>query len=1067
MKNCKILLFCVCIIVIVTMISALNYAKRLPKTSFRLKSAFAAASSSAVLEKELIAHHPSFDKVDTFSINEYGLKGALYTHKKSGAQVISINAPDENKVFGITFRTPPDDSTGVPHVLEHSVLCGSRKFPVKEPFVDLLKGSLQNFLNAFTYPDRTCYPVASTNTKDFYNLVHVYLDAVLHPRAMSDPQVLQQEGWHYELDDPAGPLSIKGVVYNEMKGVYSSPDSLLGRATQQALFPHNTYGVDSGGDPLRIPDLTFEQFKAFHGSYYHPSNSRVFFYGDDDPLQRLVLLDEYLQEFNRAPVTSQVHYQPKFDKPQRIEVAFPLSPGAEPKHMVTLNWLLNDQPLAPQESMALGVLDYLLLGTSSSALKKALTESSLGESVTGGGLSDELLQSTFSVGLKGVAGGPDIGKVEQLIQATLKQLAEQGFEQEAIQAAMNTYEFRLREFNTGSFPKGLSVMLGMMSQWIYDKSPLDGIQFEAPLKALKADLAAGKPVFQELIRKYLVSNQHCVTVEMKPDLEMEAQRIQSEEAGLAAAKAAMTPEQLAEVVEVSRRLREAQEAVDSPEARATLPKLGLEDIDPLSKELPIAVQDLTREHGATVITHDLQTSGILYADVAFDYSGIEEGDLELLPLFSRMLMEAGTSSYDLTTLTRKIGANTGGIGVSFHNDLRSSAGKVVDGNDVLLYLLIRGKAVVENIPTLFELFSEILLNADFGNQKRAVEMLKESKVRKESAVLSSGHSFAATRLGGRSSFLGYLNEVTGGLTSVRAAGPLLETAMQDWPAISARLERMRAAIVQKGGKGTIVNLTGDSKLLEATMPAVKSFLSTLPGSSAGSSSNSSPIVSRWSRDKLLPMRNEAFSMPSQVNYVVMGGPILQPGDEVKAPYAVAAKYLSTGFLWDQVRVLGGAYGGFGRFAEATGRFVYISYRDPNCINTLNIYDRTPAALSEAEISTEELLQAVIGSVGELDAPLSPDQKGFESFLQHLTGESTQDRQRWRTGILNTQAADFKDFAVHLAKLRETGTIAVFGAQQAIDAANQQLPADRRMVVEQALLSKPSAAAIAAAAADSE
>jgi Zn-dependent M16 (insulinase) family peptidase len=939
----------------------------------------------------------------------------------------------------------------VPHVLEHSVLCGSRKFPVKEPFVDLLKGSLQNFLNAFTYPDRTCYPVASTNRKDFYNLVHVYLDAVLHPRAISDPQVLLQEGWHYELEEgTGGPLSIKGVVYNEMKGVYSSPDSLMGRATQQALFPENTYGVDSGGDPLRIPDLTFDQFKAFHGSYYHPSNSRVFFYGNDDPMERLVLLDSYLSEFDAIPVTSQIHYQPKVSAPKRIELGFPLSPGADAKHMVTLNWLLNDAALPPKEMLALGVLDYLLLGTSSSSLRKTLTESQLGESVTGGGLSDELLQSTFSVGLKGVEGA-DCGKVEALIQTSLQQLSESGFEAEAVQAAINTYEFRLREFNTGSFPKGLSVMLGMMSKWIYDQAPADGVRFEEPLQELKADLAAGKPVFQELISKYLASNQHRVTVEMKPDFEMESRRVAEEEAMLATAKEAMTQEQLEDVLAVSTRLREAQEAVDSAEAKATLPKLGLEDIDPSSKELPIEVLPSSAGlEDATILTHDLETSGILYADVAFDYSSIDEADLELLPLFSRMLMEAGTSKYDLTTLSRKIGSSTGGISVAFQSDLKTTAGKVGDPDAVLLFLLIRGKAVQENVPVLFELFSEILQGADFGNQKRAVEMLKESKVRKESAILSAGHSFAATRLAGRSSFLGYLGEVTGGLTSVRGAGALLNTAESDWASVQSRLERMRLAIVQKGREGTIVNLTGDKALVTDSLTSVKTFLG---GLQTRSSDAVLPLVQRWSKDQLLPRQNEAFVMPSQVNYVALGGQILNPGDSVKGSYTVASRYLSTGYLWDQVRVLGGAYGGFARFSAATGRFVFMSYRDPNCLNTLNTFDNTATALSEAELSSEELLQAIIGTVGDLDSPMTSDQKGFVSMMQYMSGESAEERQQWRSEVLQTGSQDFQEFAQHLSMLRETGTVAVFGAQGAIDIANEKLPANRRMIVDQALVGK--------------
>jgi presequence protease len=338
-------------------------------------------------------------------------------------------------------------STGVPHILEHSVLCGSRKFPVKEPFVDLLKGSLQNFLNAFTYPDRTCYPVASTNTKDFYNLIHVYLDAVLNPRAINDPQVLEQEGWHYELDKVEDPLKIKGVVFNEMKGVYSSPDSLMGRAVQQALFPSNTYGVDSGGDPQAIPTLSFEQFRTFHSNYYHPSNSRIFFYGDDDPYQRLELLDEYLSEFDRKVVDSRIQYQPKLNSDLgRVTVPFPLAPGTEPKHMVSVNWMLNDHALSTEEMLAIGVLDYLLLGTSTSSLRKVLVESNLGESVIGGGISDELLQATFSAGLKGVK-KEDVKKVEDLVQATLARIAEEGFEADAIEAAMNTIEFRLRKFH--------------------------------------------------------------------------------------------------------------------------------------------------------------------------------------------------------------------------------------------------------------------------------------------------------------------------------------------------------------------------------------------------------------------------------------------------------------------------------------------------------------------------------------------------------------------------------------------------------------------------------------------
>jgi Zn-dependent M16 (insulinase) family peptidase len=1016
------------------------------KGGSRLYSSVAAVTLS--VDPMSIAH-PAYDQQEKFKIDEYGLEGILYTHRKSGAQVISVLAPqDDNKVFGITFRTPPEDSTGIPHVLEHSVLCGSKKFPVKEPFVDLLKGSLQNFLNAFTYPDRTCYPVASTNTKDFYNLVNVYLDAVLNPRAISDPLVLSQEGWHYELEDPDSPLIFKGVVYNEMKGVYSSPDSLMGRATQQALFPSNTYGVDSGGDPLKIPDLTFDQFKAFHSDYYHPCNSRVFFYGNDDPQKRLTLLDEYLQDFDAKEVNSKVQFQPKFTEPKRVEVKFPISPNTEPKHMITCNWLLNEGHLSSKEMFGLAVLDTLLLGNSASPLRKILTESQLGESVTGGGLSDELLQSTFSAGMKGVK-PENVQKVEELVLSTLTKLSGDGFDQAAIDSAMNTFEFRLREFNTGSFPRGLSVMLGMMSHWIYDKNPVDGVAFEAPLKELKEDLAAGKPVFQDLLKRYIVDNNHRVTVEAKPDLELENETVKEEVERLAGIKACMTSTDIERIIEETRVLKEAQEAIDSPAAKASLPRLGLEDIDPVCKVLPIEILNNNADGtGATIITHDLQTNGILYADVAFDYSSVSVDDLDILSLFSRMLMETGTATLDEAGLAYKIGTNTGGISVSYINDLKAGNGKIVDSNDVSLYLMIRGKAVQDSIPQLFELFGDILMTAKLDNQKRAIEMLKESKIRKENSIVSAGHSYGAARLAGRQSFLGYLGEVTGGLTSVRAAGSLLEMAEKDWPKLQARLENLRSLIVRKGDM--IVNLTGEKKVIDTTLPAMESFLTFLPAAPAVKSTNS--VVKSFDKSKLMPMQDEGFSMATQVNYVVSGGQIMQPGEDVKGSSSVITRYLSIGHLWDNVRVIGGAYGGFARFSEATGRFVFMSYRDPNLLKTLEIYDSAADSLLESELSSEDLLQAIVGAVGEIDGPLSPDQKGFTSFLQHLSGESQEERQNWRTEILSASNQDFKEFANKLKGLRDTGSICVFGSQTALDAANKALPADKQLLVEQAIRS---------------
>ena len=984
--------------------------------------------------------HPAYEVLENVGIDEYGVQAVLYSHKRSGAQVMSVMSPeDNNKVFGITLRTPPKDSTGVPHVLEHSVLCGSRDYPVKEPFVDLLKGSLQNFLNAFTYPDRTCYPVASTNTKDFYNLASVYLDAVLHPRAVSDPQVLQQEGWHLELEHRDEPLTYKGVVYNEMKGVYSSPDALMGRSTQQALFPDNTYGVDSGGDPLAIPDLSFDQFTDFHKTFYHPSNSRVFFYGDDDPAERLSFLDARLKEFERIDVqASQVQYQPKNRQPQRLHIQYPVGEDVEPKHYLTVNWLLNDQALPPQEMLALGVLDSLLLGQSSSKLRKLLTESQLGDSVTGGGLSDELLQATFGVGLKGVKPG-DVDAVEKLVLSSLEDIATDGFDQSAIDAAINTLEFRLREYNTGGYPKGLSFMLSMMSSWIYDKDAFEGIRWEGALAALKADLVQGKPVFQELVRKYLLQNSHRVTVEMTPDVGLEARQVQEEEGRLSAIKAGLSPAQLDEIILQTKALKEAQAAEDSAEARTSLPRLTLEDIEKAAADIPITVLREGGKHAETVLTHNLQTSGILYADIGFDFSGIDPADAALLPLFTRLMMEAGTASLDEVALQRKIGSETGGIGTSLYTDVRSSGSAVsgVTPHDSILYFMIRGKAVGAKTQVLLELFQDILLHANLNNQKRAVEMLKESKIAKETAVITSGHSYASTRLASRHSFLGHLGEVTGGLTSVRNAGPLLEQAENDWAGLHARLLRMHRAILKRNGM--IVNLTGDEHVLAAAQPLVDIFLDSLPSDPSGVGAT---LKDSWSDDQLTPARNEGFYVPSQVNYVVKGGQMYSPGEAVSGSTSVVSRHLSLNYLWDTVRVMGGAYGGFARFSETSGRFVYMSYRDPNLKGTLDAYDAAPAALLQPAVTDEDILQGVIGAVGDLDSPMAPDQKGYTSMVRYMVGETLAARQQWRDEILGTRKEDFADFAQRLQQVSSGGSVAVIGSKAALEEANAQIAEEK-------------------------
>ena len=595
-----------------------------------------------------------FEQVREEEIPEFNTRGFLYRHR-TGAELLSLVNADENKVFGITFRTPPKDSTGVAHILEHGVLCGSRKYPVKELFMELVKGSHHTFLNAFTCPDKTCFPVASQNLRDFYNLVDVYLDAVFHPRLT--PQVLQQEGWHYELENAADPLAYKGVVFNEMKGAYDDPESLLLEHAQHSLFPDNAYGVDSGGNPRHIPELTFEKFESFHRTFYHPSNARVFFCGDDDPERRLLLLEEYFKDFEPRAVDSAVAPQRPFAAPRRQVHPYAVSRDGDGANqsMVAVSWLLGDD-IDAETGMALLILEHLLLGTSASPLHKALIDSGLGEDVVGAGMEGELRQIYFSVGLRGVQ-RQRAGAVEELVLETLGQLARDGFDGELIAASMNTTEFRLRENNTGSVPRGLALMMRALSTWIHDRDPFIHLGFERTLKRVASRLGDGGWGFHEMIREHLLNNPHRTTLVLEPDPHLGERREADERARLERARAALDPQGLEALAAASRELRRMQETPDSPQALATLPRLRLGDLEREISTIPLEVGE---HHGVRTLYHDIFTNGIVYLEVGFDIRVLPQEYLPYLSLFGRGLVEMGTSKEDFVKLARRIGSRTGG-----------------------------------------------------------------------------------------------------------------------------------------------------------------------------------------------------------------------------------------------------------------------------------------------------------------------------------------------------------------------------------------------------------------------
>ncbi|XP_078157375.1 presequence protease 2, chloroplastic/mitochondrial-like isoform X2 [Carex rostrata] len=965
-----------------------------------------------------------FEKISEQTIEECKSTAVLYKHKKTGAEVMSVVNDDENKVFGIVFRTPPKNSTGIPHILEHSVLCGSRKYPLKEPFVELLKGSLHTFLNAFTYPDRTCYPVASTNTKDFYNLVDVYLDAVLFPKCVEDFQTFQQEGWHYELDKPDEEISYKGVVFNEMKGVYSQPDNVLGRVCQQAVFPENAYGVDSGGDPKEIPKLTFEEFKEFHQKYYHPSNARIWFYGDDDPVERLRILSEYLDQFEASSACneSKVFPQKLFKEPVRIVEKYPASEGAdlEKKHMVCLNWLLSEEPLGIETELTLGFLNHLLLGTPASPLRKILLESGLGDAIVGGGLEDELLQPQFSIGLKGVS-KDDIKKVEELVMKTLKDLAEEGFTSEAVEASMNTIEFALRENNTGSFPRGLSLMLRSIGKWIYDLDPFEPLKYQEPLQNLKARVAGegSKAVFSPLIERYILNNSHRVTVEMQPDPEKSALDEAAEKEILEKVRASMTQEDLAELARATEELRLKQETPDPPEALKCVPSLSLQDIPREPIHVPIEVGEID---GVKVLQHDLFTNDVVYSEVVFDLGSLKKELLQLVPLFCQSLLEMGTKDMDFVQLNQLIGRKTGGISVyPWTSPVRGKA-------DPCTKIFVRGKAMASRVEDLFNLMSCILQDVQFKEPQRFKQFVSQSRARMENRIRGSGHSIAAARMDAKLNAAGWISEQMGGISYLEFLQDLEKRVDQDWDSISSSLEEIRRSFLTK--EGCLFNMTADGKNLTKSTFYIAKFLDSLPRGSSGQ---------RNSFLDQLPPVNEAIVVPTQVNYVGKAANIFETGYELKGSAYVISKYIGNTWLWDRVRVSGGAYGGFCDFDTHSGIFSYLSYRDPNLLKTLDIYDGTADFLRELELDEDSLTKAIIGTIGDVDSYQLPDAKGYSSLLRYLLEITDEERKIRRGEILSTSLKDFKEFADAIESIKEKGVVVAVASPDDVDAAHKEKP----------------------------
>ena len=949
-------------------------------------------------------------------IAELKITAMLFRHEKTGAEILSFSNDDENKVFGITFRTPSFNSTGVAHILEHSVLCGSRKYPVKEPFVELLKGSLHTFLNAFTYPDRTSYPVASQNLQDFYNLVDVYLDAVFYPRLT--PFIFQQEGWHFEQEEPDAPFSYKGVVFNEMKGAYSSPDSVLAEYSLQSLFPDTPYGFDSGGDPKQIPNLTFEQFKAFHEKYYHPSNARIYFYGNDDPDERLRILQKYLDGFDSIDIDSTIPLQPLFHRPERSVRSFMTGEGEgqKAKGMITLNWLLAETTKV-QTNFALRVLEYILLGMPASPLRKALIDSGLGEDVAGEGLGNELRQTYFSTGLKAIEMG-SADKIETLILDTLATLARKGIDPLTVDAGLNTIEFLLRENNTGSFPRGLSLMLRSLTTWLYEGDPLALISFEAPLERIKAQVKLEPRFFEQMIDRFFLNNTHRTTLILRPDPELRRKEEATEKTRLVKAQLAMDSSQLEEVLENTRELKRLQQTPDSPSALATIPVLTLKDLDKQNKTIPLEYHE---REGTEILLHDLSTNAIAYLDFGFNLHALPADYLPYVPLFGRALTELGTDKQDFVSLAQRIGRTTGGI----RPQLFTSTLK--DTTQSAAWLFLRAKAMVSQTQELVGILREVLLTTQLDNRERFRQMLMEEKARFEQILVPRGHQIVNSRLQAHLSEAGWAAEQMSGVSYLLFLRELAQAVDHNWAEVLGVLQKMKRILVNR--RAIIVNISLERDNWSQLLPHVDGFLKAIP---------TAPIAEAHWTPKILPP-GEGMTIPSQVNYVGKGANLYQLGYRFHGSALVITRYLRNVWLWNQVRVQGGAYGAFCLFDHLSGVLTFISYRDPNLIKTIEAFDQAAGFLHRTALSEDELVKSIIGAIGDIDSPMLPDAKGYTSLLRYLTKNGERARQQMRDGILETKSTDFRSFAEILEDMKKISVVKVLGSSSAFDAISKKRP----------------------------
>ena len=971
-------------------------------------------------------------------------------HERTGARVLHLHCDDRENLYAIAFRTPPPDSTGLPHILEHSVLAGSERYPLKDAFNELLKGTLQTFLNAFTYPDKTIYPVASRVRADYFNLARVYTDLVLNPRLL--PQTFAQEGHHFELADPEDPnsdLIVSGIVYNEMKGAYSSPDSLMYKAIQENLYPDTPYACDSGGSPEAIPSLTYEQFKAFHRTYYSPTNAYWFLYGDIPTAEHLVFLEEILTGFERVPVDSEIPRQPRWDAPSAVSGYYPVAKteSLQKKTTVNVGWMLSENT-DHDTALLLQITAGALVGSAAGPLRKALIDSGLGEDLSPvTGMERDLRQIAFAVGLRGTD-QEKAQQIETLVLDTLRRVAADGFDRELIEGTLHQVEFHGKEIQRGAYPYGITLMGRVFHTWLYDGDPLAGLNFPRLIATVRMRWAENPALFQDIVRKWFLENPHRLLSVMAPSVDYLDKQESSFKNRMSGIKATLSADALAEIRREAEALKSFQTQADGPETLACLPRLNVQDMERTVEKIPTEMLGIG---GVDALAHELFTNGIAYLDLAFDISDIPEDLQPCMPLLGKFMTGMGAAGLDYEQMAKRIAMKTGGLGASLAAGLFAHGGAdggpeaattsascaalpqggphSVSGEKHWQKMIFSVRALHRNIGDAVNILADVLTAGDLSDENRMRDLLAEKKNRLHAAVIPSGHLFAKRSAGASLSVAACRDEQWSGKTQLHLLTELMEAFGESKDAFRDKLIRLKDMIFRR--ERLTLNLTADAEGIGLLRRAAESLLARLPDGGE---------VGRASAPELLS-RDAGVAIPAQVCYVAQAMKAPTYTDPIAAPLWVLSRQLSSGFLYKHIRVQGGAYGGMCQYDPMNGIFAFLSYRDPHLVETLDVYRRAVDLMTTEKISMDDLEKAVVGAIGALDRPMDPASRGFTAMIRAFAGLTDTDRQTFRDGVLNVTADRLRETAaLYFLPGAAAAVVAVYASEERLIRANETLPA---------------------------